>query len=414
MFEKIRNLKKDELVRGSMILIIMLGLFNVLNYIFQMSMAKLLGPADYGILAVLMSFVYIFGIPSEAIQTIITRYASRFNSKKQYGKMKDLLYRSMKKGMVFSIIVFLIFFILSFWFSGILKINTWLLIITGLIIFSAFISPIIRGILQGQKRFFGMGGNFILESLTKVIFSIILVLIGFKVYGAITGVIIGISIAFLFGIFLIRKVIKAKRKASKFTGIYSYNLPVIIAMTSIVLIYSIDIIIARIIFNPETAGIYAFVSLIGKTIFFSSSAIGKAMFPLASEHFSNKIKTGKLLKKSVIITSLISGFALIFFLLIPKQIIYIISLGSSQYLSASGVLFTLGLAFTFASFTHLLILYGLSIDRIKKSSYFLLLFFILEAELLIFLGGSSLMVFSIIILVVNLLMMLFSIYLIKR
>lgn len=408
-----RKLVEDELLKGSIILIIMIGVYNIFNYVFQMSMAKILGPADYGILAVLMSFVYIFGIPSEAIQTIITRYTSRFNSRKKYGKIKDLLYRSLKKGIIFSVIAFLVFFFLSFWFSAVLKINAWLLIITGLLIFSAFISPIVRGILQGQKKFFGLGANLIIESMIKVIFSVIFVLIGLRVYGAIAGVMIGIIIAFLLGIFFIRKVIKARRKTSKFTGIYLYNLPVIIAMTSIVLIYSIDVIIARIVFSPEEAGIYAFVSLIGKAIFFSSSAIGKAMFPLASEHFSNRIKTDKILKKSLIIISLISGFALIFFLLIPEQIIYVISLGSSQYLPASGILFILGLAFTFASFSYALILYGLSIDRINKSAYFLLFFFIIETGLLVFFG-NSLMAFSIILLAVNLLMMLFSIYLIKR
>ena len=85
MLEKI---KKDGLIRGSLVMFIMIGIFNVLNYVFQMSMARLLGPADYGILAVLMSIVYIFGIPSEAIQTVITRYTSKLGIKKENGKIR--------------------------------------------------------------------------------------------------------------------------------------------------------------------------------------------------------------------------------------------------------------------------------------------------------------------------------------
>ena len=59
---KISRIKKDELIKGGFILLITIGIFNILNYIFQMSMAKILGPADYGVLAVLMSFIYIMTI----------------------------------------------------------------------------------------------------------------------------------------------------------------------------------------------------------------------------------------------------------------------------------------------------------------------------------------------------------------
>ena len=42
-----------------------------------------------------MQFVYIFGIPSEAIQTIVTRYVGKFGGRKKEGMIKDLLLRSM-------------------------------------------------------------------------------------------------------------------------------------------------------------------------------------------------------------------------------------------------------------------------------------------------------------------------------
>jgi O-antigen/teichoic acid export membrane protein len=109
----LKKLRKDELVRGSLILIIMIGIFNILNYIFQISMARMLGPADYGVLAVLMSIVYIFGIPSEAIQTIISRYTSKFNVRRSLGKIKEMLIKSVKRGLLFSLIIFLVFAFLS-------------------------------------------------------------------------------------------------------------------------------------------------------------------------------------------------------------------------------------------------------------------------------------------------------------
>lgn len=413
MLKRIENLRKDELVRGSLILILMIGVFNIFNYIFQMSMARMLGPSDYGILAVMMSFVYIFSIPSEAIQTIITRYVSRLSVKNEDGKIKDLLNRSMKKGIIFSTLGFLVYAVMAIFISSFLKIEFWILILTGLLIFYSFEIPILRGIMQGKKRFGSLGINLVIESFMKVVFSLLFVLASFKVYGAMGGVIFGGILAFLLGLVAIRSLMKTKTKRTDFSGIYRYNLPLIISITSIVLMYSLDVIIAKRFFSPEIAGQYAFVALIGKAIIFSSFAVGKAMFPISSEKFSSGNKTWGIFKNSMIITLVISGAALFFYFFFPEFVIRILSLGSSQYLAASNVLFILGLAFSFASFSNIIILYGLSINRIRRSSLFFLSFAAIEVVILsIF--NHSIFEFSLSLMIVNLIMLLFSIYLIRR
>ncbi|MFH1711031.1 MAG: oligosaccharide flippase family protein [Nanoarchaeota archaeon] len=410
MFEKI---KKDVLIRGSLVMFVMLGIFNVLNYVFQMSMARMLGPADYGILAVLMSLLYIFGIPNEAIQTIITRYASKFEMKKDFGKTKYLLYKSLKKGLIFSAVIFCIFLIISVYLSGLLHINFWLLAMTGLFIFYVFTLPVIRGVLQGRKKFFSLGLNSVLEALAKVVFSIFLVLFGLKVYGAMGGVVVGGILAAVLAVMSIKEVIKSKMEKINFEGVYRYNLPVLIGVSAIVLIYSIDVIMARIFFTPEIAGKYAFVSLIGKVVLFSSFAISKAMFPLTSENFERGIKTSGLLKKSLILVSAVALIMLAVCFFIPEKVISVISLGSSQYLDASGILFIVCLAFSVTAFTNVIVLYSLSINKIRKSSVFLL-FFVLAEAILLGIFNSNLYEFSVSILIVNLGMFFYSLWLIKK
>lgn len=407
------DIKKDELVKGSLILIIMLGIFNIFNYLFQISMAKLLGPAEFSAFAVLMSFIYIFGIPSEAIQTVVARYTSKFNAKKKTGKIKDFFYRSMKKGFLISLGIFFIFIIVSFFVSGLLGIPVSLLVITGLFIVYSFTIPVARGVLQGKKKFFAMGGNLVIESVVKFVFSIILVLIGFKVYGAIGSIIIGSMAAFFIVFFSLKDVLKSRRAKENFRGIFSYNIPVLIGMTSIILIYSLDVIIARFFFSPEISGKYAFVSLIAKSILFASFAIGKAMFPISSERFERKTETSSLFKKSILLTSVISIAALVFFLFFPEFVIKVISLFDTRYLDASNVLFILGLGFSFAAFSYILILYNISVNKMKKSAYGLLIFIILEFILLgIF--NSNLVEFSISLTTVNFLMLLYNLWILKK
>lgn len=413
MYKKLKDLANDKIVRGSFILFVMIGIFNVLNYIFQMSMAKMLGPADYSILAVLMSLVYILSIPSEAIQTVITRYVSKFNIKHENGKIKDLIYKSFSKGLKFSVAIFIGLILISIFLASLLKVRFSLLVFTGLLIFYMFSVPILRGVLQGKKKFFTLGINMVVESLAKVIFSIILVFVGFSVFGAIGGLIIGGIIAFTLGFWTIGEILISKRKpVEEMGGVYRYNLPVLIGITAIVLIYSLDVILARIFFSPEVAGQYSFVSLIGKVIVFSSFAISKSMFPISSENFEKGKKTRGILKKSLIIISLVSFAMLVLCLLIPEQVIKFISFGSSQYLGASNVLFIVSLAFSFTSFTNILVTYSLSINKLRKSSLYLLFFVLLEV-ILLSVFNADLVQFTAALLAVNFLMFLYSLFLIK-
>ncbi|MBI2631476.1 oligosaccharide flippase family protein [Candidatus Pacearchaeota archaeon] len=413
MLNKILNLKSDALIKGSFILFIMLLFYNIFNYVFQISMARMLGPADYSILAALMSLIYLFAIPNEAIQTVISKYTSKFTAFNQKGKIKFLLIRSMKKGILFSSILFLISLPIFYFLSIFLKISFMLMLLTSLFVFYVFTFPITRGIIQGQKKFMALGSNLTLESIIKAIFAIIFVSLGLKVYGAMFAVIVGWLISFILSFFIIKDIIKSKRENENFGRVYQANLPVIIAITSIVLMYSLDIILARRFFLPQNAGEFAFISLIGKVIFFVSAAIGKALFPISSEDFAKGKKTSSLFKKSLILTCLIATVALLIYLFFPKEIIYLISLGSNQYLAASSILFITGLSYSFLSITNIIILYKLSIDQVSNKAYYLLTFPAFQV-LLFFLFHSSLSQFAISLLISNSLMLLYSLYLIEK
>src|SRR3989344_5481111 len=86
---------KDELVKGSFILLIMINLYNLLNQLFHLFMARFLGPIDYGILTVLFSIIYIIAIPSEAVQNVIAAYTKQLTLKKEDGKIKFMLFKSL-------------------------------------------------------------------------------------------------------------------------------------------------------------------------------------------------------------------------------------------------------------------------------------------------------------------------------
>jgi len=416
MLNKIKEIKKDELLRGSAILFVMIMLYNFFNYVFQISMAKLLGPADYGILAVLMSIIYVFTIPSEAIQNIMTKHISLLSLKKDEGKIKYFVIKSLKKGLIFSLILFLIFVSISSLISDFLAINNHLIILTGAFIFFAFLVPILRGVLQGKKSFTALGTNMLIESFFKVTVSILLVYIGFRVYGPIIGILISLLVPLFIILFVNLPLTKVKmKKNDKYIPkkIYLTSLPIMISALAIVLMYSIDIIFARRFFSEDLAGQYAFVSLIGKIIIFVSSAIGKAMFPISIGNFHTGRDNKPLLKKSLSLVALLSFASLILYALIPEFLVKILSLGSNEYIAASHLLFNLGLAYSFISLSYIIILYKLSQNKLNKSAWALSIFLIIQIILLnVF--NKDLYSYTLAMLFSSLLIFLYSIFLIEK
>jgi O-antigen/teichoic acid export membrane protein len=377
-------------------------------------MAKMLGPSDYGILAVLMAFIYIFGIPGNAIQTIASKYTSKFNVNKEYGKMKDFLIKGLWRGFLFSLMIYIITLPIIFILSNLLNISFYLLALTFLFVFYIFAISVIRGVIQGKKKFLQLGFNLVIESSFKVAVSLLLVFIGFRVFGAVFGLIICAIITFILSFFAIKDILKFKRNKEKFPSIYLSNIPVLVSMTSLVLLYSLDIIFARILFSSEMAGQYAFVSLIAKAIFFGSSAISSAMLPISSEKYEKNDKTGGIFKKAMLMVLFICISALLVYLFFSKQVIYLLSLGSLQYLPASNILFILGLAYSFIAIANVLIIYGLSINKIGKISSMIAIIFVFIEIILLSVFNSSLMIFSINILIINLGYLIYALIALKK
>jgi len=398
----------DKLLwKGSLVLLISFGIFNFLNFVFQLSMARMLSIVDYGIFATLFSMIYMLAVFTESIQTIMTKYSSREDDK---GRLKNIMKKALKKSGFVSLGLFITYLILAVPLSFLLRINYFLLFLTGIFIFSAFLSPITRGVMQGRKKFLALGTNMVLESGLKLLLAVALVFLGWRVYGAIIGALIGVFVAFLLSFFQLGKMIKEEERKSKTKGIYDYAKPTFFITLIIVVFYSIDIIIAKIVFPEEIAGFYAIASVLSKAIFWGTLPISKAMFPLSSENFKDKKKSENVFLNALIFVSILVAIALAMFYFASGLVILIFS-GKFIYESIS-ILFYLGIGTSVLSLTNLILLHKLSINKIRNYKY-LFIFLILEIFLL-FYFSSNLFEFSIAFIVASAAFLLGSIVLINE
>jgi len=371
-----------SLWKGSITLLIAFNLFNFFNFVFHFSMARLLTVAEFGILSALFAIIYILSGFSESIQVVISKYSTKEKNK---GKIKNVLRRALRKSFLVAILLFIIYLVIAVIISYLTKINYFLIALTGLIIFVAFLVPITRGILQGKKRFKALGVNMISEALIKLILAIALVLIGWKVYGAIIGTLVGGFAAFALSFIKIKDIIKTKEQKTTTKDIYNYATPSFFIVLTILFFYSIDVLIARIFFTADIAGAYAIASILAKTIFFGTYPISKAMFPLTVE---SKLKKSENIFINALVIMLFGIIvALIIFYFFPGLIILIFS-GKVIPLAAQ-ILFYLAIATSLISLTNLILLYKLSLGKVRGYPY-LIVFILIEIFLLSYFSANVL------------------------
>ena len=74
-----RHLSKDDNLLGHG-LIIFLGsvVVNILNYVYQLLMGRLLGPADFAVLGALFALIYIVTFSFGAVRTVVMKYSADY------------------------------------------------------------------------------------------------------------------------------------------------------------------------------------------------------------------------------------------------------------------------------------------------------------------------------------------------
>lgn len=382
-----------KLLGGTLILLLTFNIFNIFNFLYQFGMARLLTIVEYGILSSLYSILYIIAIFTESIQIVVTKYSS---SEEEKGKLKNLFKRSLKKAFKSSFFFLTLYLLIALPLSPLLKIPYSLMAFNGLMIFAFFLLPVSRGIMQGTKMFKSLGISMIIESLIKLVLAVSFVLLGWKIYGALLGPILGASIAFLLSFPMLKKILKAKEKKAETAQIYSYTAPVFFTIFAVLVFFSLDIIIAKIVFSPEIAGQYAIASVISKIIFMGTQPISKAMFPLSAEskkdeNPDDKSKSSENIFKNAFTTL---SFALVACLLIlyffPELLVKIFA--GRIIPESAGILFLLGLSASLLSLTNLVLLHKLSLGKTK--SYLLLPIFLVIEAFLLFYFSKSLFQFS--------------------
>jgi len=273
-----------ELISGSFYLFIGTIFSALLAFLLNLFFARSLTKPDYGIYASLIALTTLFTIPAASLTPIIVKFAGEYFAKGETGKLEKFYLKMTKFAVFLAGAIFILFLIFSPIIKNFLNLDNYLYVpLVGLITAASYIAIVNTGTLQGLLKFFFISMTQIAGALLRILVGIVLVLMGFKVFGAIWASFFAFLIAYLMGFIPLRFLFKkssAENVVIPTKELLRFAIPATIAILSLSSFISMDVILVKHFFTPFQAGLYGGMSLVGKVIFYFTGPIPAALFPL--------------------------------------------------------------------------------------------------------------------------------------
>ena len=353
--------ENSSLVKDNMVMLIAFSIGNVFAFLYHFYMGRVLGPSEYGSLGTIIAIVYLFNVFILVIQTTVTKYVAKLRDENE--KISYLMFRSLKILFVWGLGANLLFILLTPFISSFLHIKISSLIFISFFILFAALIPVTRGVLQGLQNFKGYGINFVSEAFFKIVFGVLLVVLGFGLNGAILAFVLSEIVAFFLTFIPLRKFIGLTKERFYTHDMYRYTLPILITLLMINTLYTIDIVLIKHFFDSIKVGYYAAIAILGKAIYFGTFSIGQVMFSKVSNLHANEERSKHVMYKSLFFVLLASAGVVAVYFLIPKIVLRY--LYGVQYLPASNLLGIYSLAIVFFTLSYIISMYCLAINKLK-------------------------------------------------
>ena len=175
------------LFSGSAIMILGSNLANFFAYVYHFVVGRLLSPDSYGELGALLSLIGLLAVSMQFLGLVIVKFISSSKD----NELASIYSWFMKLITKLSVILGVVFVVVSPLLSNFLHINITTIMLISPILVIALFSFFYRSVLQGLLRFnyLVISSNF--EIVVRLVTGVLLIIIGWAVFGAMVGFVIG-------------------------------------------------------------------------------------------------------------------------------------------------------------------------------------------------------------------------------
>jgi len=279
----------ERIAKGSAIIFIATVITAILEYVYQVSMARFLSPNIFGILSVSLSIFWISAIIlTSGVKISMAKFIAEDTND---GRVSSYLLNGALAQLILAAAFIIILLLVSLF---VLLTTKYADLAMPLAVVSAILIPytffeISGATLQGLERMRGLGSIISLERGVKLAAAIFLVFLGYELFGALFAIFFSSLIAALFGFWMLRRYILTSRfdpDKEVMKKILFFSIPTAMITIFFTILLRSDVILLKFLLPQDTAnikaGYYTGSAVLARLIFYFSSAVPIALLPVVS------------------------------------------------------------------------------------------------------------------------------------
>jgi O-antigen/teichoic acid export membrane protein len=268
--------------RAAVLLAATVAVSNAMNVVFQLAMARLLGPAEYSLLGTLFAVLMVLSVPTVGLQAVVAREVAQdleAGDEAITGRRLRDTYASLGRATLWAVAVMAV---AAVPLISLLHIQRPVPIATTAIAMMAALPlPVSWGALQGAARFGALSLSQISFSTAKLATGLVLALLGFGATAVMLGLALAGTAAVGLSVVSLRALLRrggalAPRRRPLFTG---YSVGAAAVLTAITALTMSDLVVARLSFSPEVSGAYNAASVAARLMLVLPIAVTTVLFP---------------------------------------------------------------------------------------------------------------------------------------
>jgi len=266
-----------RMVSSGFIMLIGSVFVSILSFAYNVAVARLLGPAEFSHAAAAVTLLMLVSCINLAFQMVTAKLiAQKELPSERAGIYQTLRRRAWGIGLGVGGTLGLA----SVPLSNYLRLPSPLFMIVLAVGFVFYIPlGVKRGGMQGTCKFHRLAGSLSSEALIKLLSAVLLVWLGFGVFGAVLGIAASVILAF----FLPSDDHELMVNPQPHTPAhFREGLQAITFFVGQVIINNVDILLVKHFFPADQAGLYAAIALVGRLLYFATWSVTSAMFPLSA------------------------------------------------------------------------------------------------------------------------------------
>ncbi len=337
-----------------------------LDYLFNLLSGRLLEPAEFGILVALAGVGQVLVVASRVIQTVVTRYVSRFQAQPDGISRTASFFRSVfRSAWGWGVAAMAVLMALSYPLAAFLQIDD----VKPVLALAAatllmVVRPVVGGTLQGGQQFSALGAVQVVQAGLRLGIGAVFMLMGLGAFGAMASLPVASAAALIVGLLLLHKAVwqpAPVHHAVTVPEMFRYSAYTAVGLIGYALLANMDAILVKRFFAPVLAGNYGVAITLGKIIQFFPVAIIMILFPKAAQRRASHRDPAQILIPAMLIVVVLCGSLALGYALFADFIVQI-TVGSAYQVDGF-LLGLVGLAMLLLSLVNVWLNYFLSIEQ---------------------------------------------------